>query len=65
MLVVALLVVGYAAFGAYKDDFSRVLLIGDSIPREYFSEVEKALAGKAYFGAADDLQIRLRSVIFR
>ena len=33
---------------ADKDDLPRVLLIGDSITRGYFSEVEKALAGKAY-----------------
>ncbi|NLX96111.1 MAG: SGNH/GDSL hydrolase family protein [Rhodopirellula sp.] len=34
---------------ADKDDLPRVLLIGDSITRGYFGEVEKALAGKAYF----------------
>jgi lysophospholipase L1-like esterase len=33
---------------ADKDDLPRVLLIGDSITRGYFGEVEKALAGKAY-----------------
>jgi len=33
---------------ADKDDLPRVLLIGDSITRGYFSEVEKRLAGKAY-----------------
>ena len=33
---------------ADKDDLPRVLLIGDSITRGYFSEVEKHLAGKAY-----------------
>lgn len=33
---------------ADKDDLPRVLLIGDSITRGYFSETEKRLAGKAY-----------------
>jgi lysophospholipase L1-like esterase len=33
---------------ADKDDLPRVLLIGDSITRGYFSEVEKRLTGKAY-----------------
>ncbi len=33
---------------ADKDDLPRVLLIGDSITRGYFSGVEKRLAGKAY-----------------
>ena len=33
---------------ADKDDLPRVLLIGDSITRGYFSEVEQHLAGKAY-----------------
>ena len=33
---------------AEKDDLPRVLLIGDSITRGYFSEVEKHLSGKAY-----------------
>jgi len=33
---------------ADKDDLPRVLLIGDSITRGYFSDVEKRLAGKAY-----------------
>ena len=33
---------------ADKDDLPRVLLIGDSITRGYFGEVEKHLAGKAY-----------------
>lgn len=33
---------------ANKDDLPRVLLIGDSITRGYFGEVEKDLAGKAY-----------------
>jgi len=33
---------------ANKNDLPRVLLIGDSITRGYFSEVEKHLAGKAY-----------------
>ncbi len=33
---------------ADKDDLPRVLLIGDSITRGYFGEVEKALAGRAY-----------------
>ncbi len=33
---------------ADKDDLPRVLLIGDSIARGYFEEVEKSLAGKAY-----------------
>lgn len=33
---------------ADKDDLPRVLLIGDSITRGYFGEVEKRLAGKAY-----------------
>jgi lysophospholipase L1-like esterase len=33
---------------ADKDDLPRVLLIGDSITKGYFGEVEKLLAGKAY-----------------
>lgn len=33
---------------ADKDDLPRVLLVGDSITRGYFSAVEKHLAGKAY-----------------
>jgi len=33
---------------ADKDDLPRVLLIGDSITRGYFDEVEKRLSGKAY-----------------
>ncbi len=33
---------------ADKEDLPRVLLIGDSITRGYFGEVEKRLAGKAY-----------------
>ena len=33
---------------ADKDDLPRVLMIGDSITRGYFGEVEKHLAGKAY-----------------
>ena len=33
---------------ADKDDLPRVLLIGDSITRGYFGEVEKRLMGKAY-----------------
>ena len=33
---------------ADKDDLPRVLLVGDSITRGYFGEVEKHLAGKAY-----------------
>ncbi len=33
---------------ADKDDLPRVLLIGDSITRGYFGEVEKHLAAKAY-----------------
>jgi hypothetical protein len=33
---------------ADKDDLPRVLLIGDSIARGYFGEVEKQLVGKAY-----------------
>ncbi len=33
---------------ADKDDLPRVLLIGDSITRGYFDQVEKQLAGKAY-----------------
>lgn len=33
---------------ADKDDLPRVLLIGDSITRGYFGEVEKHLSGKAY-----------------
>jgi hypothetical protein len=33
---------------ADKNNLPRVLLIGDSITRGYFSEVEKHLAGKAY-----------------
>ena len=33
---------------ADKDDLPRVLLIGDSITRGYFSEVEEHLKGKAY-----------------
>ena len=32
---------------ANKDDLPRVLLVGDSITRGYFAEVEKHLAGKA------------------
>jgi hypothetical protein len=34
---------------ADKDDVPRVLLIGDSITRGYFGEVEKQLEGKAYY----------------
>ena len=33
---------------ADKEDLPRILLIGDSITRGYFDEVEKQLAGKAY-----------------
>ena len=33
---------------ADKNDLPRVLLVGDSITRGYFGEVEKHLAGKAY-----------------
>jgi hypothetical protein len=33
---------------ANKNDLPRVLLVGDSITRGYFAEVEKHLAGKAY-----------------
>lgn len=33
---------------ANKGDLPRVLLVGDSITRGYFGEVEKRLAGKAY-----------------
>lgn len=33
---------------ADKDDLPRVLLVGDSITRGYFGDVEKHLAGKAY-----------------
>ena len=33
---------------ADKDDLPRVLLVGDSITRGYFAEVEKHLSGKAY-----------------
>jgi hypothetical protein len=33
---------------ADKDDLPRVLLVGDSITRGYFADVEKRLAGKAY-----------------
>ena len=33
---------------ADKEDLPRVLLIGDSITRGYFGEVEKQLEGKAY-----------------
>jgi len=33
---------------ADKEDLPRVLLVGDSITRGYFGEVEKRLAGKAY-----------------
>ncbi|NUQ64643.1 MAG: SGNH/GDSL hydrolase family protein [Pirellulales bacterium] len=33
---------------ADKTDLPRVLLMGDSISKGYFAEVEKALAGKAY-----------------
>jgi hypothetical protein len=33
---------------ANKDDLPRVLLVGDSITRGYFAEVEKHLAGKAF-----------------
>ncbi len=32
------------------NDLPRVLLIGDSITRGYYPEVEKALAGRAYVG---------------
>ena len=32
---------------ADKDDLPRVLLVGDSITRQYFKTVEKALDGKA------------------
>jgi hypothetical protein len=35
---------------ANKTNLPRVLLIGDSITRDYYSEVEKRLAGKAYVG---------------
>lgn len=35
---------------ANKTNLPRVLLIGDSITRDYFPEVEKRLAGKAYVG---------------
>jgi len=35
-----------------EDDLPRVLLIGDSITRGYFSEVEKRLVGKEAQGAA-------------
>ncbi|MGC3958482.1 MAG: SGNH/GDSL hydrolase family protein [Verrucomicrobiota bacterium] len=35
---------------ANKTNLPRVLLIGDSIARDYFPEVEKRLTGKAYVG---------------
>jgi hypothetical protein len=35
---------------ANKTNLPRVLLIGDSITRDYFPEVEKRLAGKVYVG---------------
>src|SRR5579862_4689380 len=35
---------------ANKTNLPRVLLIGDSISRDYYPEVEKRLAGKAYVG---------------
>lgn len=35
---------------ANKTNLPRVLLIGDSITRDYFPEVERRLAGKAYVG---------------
>ncbi|TAL01925.1 MAG: SGNH/GDSL hydrolase family protein [Verrucomicrobia bacterium] len=35
---------------ANKTNLPRVLLIGDSITRDYYPEVEKRLAGKAYVG---------------
>jgi hypothetical protein len=35
---------------ANETNLPRVLLIGDSITRDYFREVEKRLAGKAYVG---------------
>jgi len=35
---------------ADKDDLPRVLIIGDSIARSYFNEVESDFIGKAYFG---------------
>src|SRR5215475_8352883 len=33
-----------------ETNFPRVLLIGDSIVRDYYPEVEKRLEGKAYVG---------------
>lgn len=36
--------------GADKQDLPHVLLIGNSITRGYYPEVEKALSGKAYVG---------------
>src|SRR5881394_3737231 len=35
---------------ANETNLPRVLLIGDSITRDYYPEVEKRLAGKAYVG---------------
>src|SRR3954468_15140882 len=35
---------------ANETNLPRVLLIGDSIVRDYYSEVEKQLAGKAFVG---------------
>lgn len=61
---------------ADKDDLPRVLLIGDSITRGYFGEVEKHLAGKAYCARlttskcvsdpsfTDDLQLLLKQYKF-
>jgi len=61
---------------ANKDDLPRVLLIGDSITRGYFGEVEKHLAGKAYFARlttskcvadpsfADEIQLLLKHYTF-
>ena len=61
---------------ADKNDLPRVLLVGDSITRGYFGNVEKHLAGKAYFARLttskcvsdssfnDDLQVLLKQYKF-
>ena len=61
---------------ADKDDLPRVLLVGDSITRGYFGDVEKHLAGKAYRARLttskcvsdpsfnDDLQLLLKQYNF-
>ena len=50
---------------ADKDDLPRVLLIGDSITRGYFSDVEKRLAGQGILCSAHDFQVCLRSLVLR